>query len=105
MGGDPRKLAPYEEAAALYDYQVAYSSWVTGKAALQGLTDLRVLPATTWLAVVYCLLLEDSEEALKRRTAVDEMLAGLNAPARDTWGRMPSQQAAMARAATLAGGG
>jgi len=51
--------------------------------------------------VVYCLVLRDSKEAQENRQKLDEYLTSLNAPTRETWGLLPSHQAAMARAADL----
>lgn len=72
--------------------------------------DLRTLPPTLMLDVVYSLALEETKEGVEHRSNLDNQLAALAAgrardgrPDRATWGRLPHQQAAM-RAAQAAGG-
>jgi len=45
--------------------------------------------------VLYCLVLEDDKEAAERRQELDGRLAGMAKPQRETWGKLPHQQAAM----------
>lgn len=99
MGGDPIRVAPYQEAAALYDYHATCRAWVEGEAALRGIPDLRALPGTLYLHVLYSLAVRDSKDAAEKRQRLDEHLTSLNAPTRATWGLLPSHQARMGRAA------
>lgn len=62
---------------------------------------MRELPASDWLAVVYCLVLRDTKDAQENREKLDEYLTSLNAPTRETWGLLPSHQREMARAAEM----
>jgi hypothetical protein len=55
--------------------------------------------------VIYSYALDMSKERLEAVGRLDEHLASLNAPARETWGLLPSHQRGMQRAADLAGGG
>jgi hypothetical protein len=52
--------------------------------------------------VIYCLVLEDDKDRADRRLELDAKLAAQEKPRRETWGRMPHQQAAMKRAAEAA---
>jgi hypothetical protein len=67
------------------------------------------LPATLAFDLVYCLLLEESQDTLDRRTELDAQLASYVTPIevgdrshRDqlaaTWGQLPAQQRAMRQA-------
>jgi hypothetical protein len=64
--------------------------------------DLTELPASLMLHVIYSLLLEETKESVEHRTSLDASLANLavgrqsdGKPDRETWGRLPHQQAAM----------
>jgi hypothetical protein len=50
------------------------------------------------MAVLYCLVLEDSKEDADRRLELDGKLGNMGRPRRETWGKLPHQQAAMRRA-------
>jgi hypothetical protein len=67
------------------------------------------LPATLAFDLIYCLLLEESQDTLDRRNELDTQLASYVTPIevgersdRDrlaaTWGKSPAQQRAMRRA-------
>ncbi len=72
------------------------------------MTDLDRAPATLLFPLIYCLLLEETEEAVERREELDAVLAsyavaGDGKPSRETWGKLPSHQRAMKRAAAAGG--
>lgn len=48
--------------------------------------------------MLYCLVLEDDKDRADRRAELDGKLAAQEKPRRETWGRLPHQQAAMRRA-------
>ncbi len=52
--------------------------------------------------MLYCLVLEDSKEDADRRAELDAKLEGMGRPQRETWGKLPHQQAAMRRAEAAA---
>lgn len=65
-----------------------------------GGADLLALPATLMIDVVYCLLLEERKERAEHRAELDRKLDSMEKglggkPDRDTWGKLPHQQAAM----------
>jgi hypothetical protein len=73
------------------------------------------LPATLAFDLIYCLLLEESQDTLDRRTELDAQLASFvtqievgDRSDRDrlaaTWGKLPAQQRAMRQAITAGGG-
>lgn len=112
--------APYTEALVLASWAGANRTYVEGKLAPLTLTagarSFLELPATLVLDLLYCLLLEESEENVDRRGQLDEQLASFRLPTvagpadrsdRDAraaaWGRTPAQQRAMRRAIEAGG--
>jgi predicted outer membrane lipoprotein len=107
-----RREGPYATAQVLAAWAVTNSSYVRGTVALRaGILDFDRLPAETAFALIYALVLEESEDTRDRREELDAQLASYVTPIevgersdRDrlaaTWGRSPAQQRAMRRAIT-----
>jgi hypothetical protein len=115
-----RGATPYSEAHVLAAWAGSNRSYVEGKLARETLTagarSFLELPATLAFDLLYCLLLEESEENVDRRGQLDEQLASFTFPTvagpadrsdrarrAATWGRTPAQQRAMRRAAEAGG--
>jgi hypothetical protein len=112
--------APYTEALVVAAWAGANLSYVEGKLASLTLTagarSFLELPATLVLDLLYCLLLEETEENVERRQQLDEQLASFRLPTaagpadrsdRDerarSWGRTAAQQRGMRRAIEAGG--
>jgi hypothetical protein len=58
------------------------------------------VPATLLFDLIYCLMLEETEKRVERRTEVDDLLASYGSssggkPDRATWGKLAHHQRAM----------
>ncbi len=108
--------APYTEAHVLSSWAGANRAYVEGHLApltiAAGASSFVQLPATLVFDLIYCLLLEETEEVVDRRGQLDEQLASFRMPTAAgpadrsdreqraaTWGLTPAQQRAMRRAA------
>jgi hypothetical protein len=109
-----RETVP-SEAHVLGSWAISNLPYVRGTTALRaGGAVFEELPATLAFDLIYCLLLEESQDTLDRRTELDAQLASFvtaievgDRSDRDrlaaTWGKLPAHQRAM-RAAQVAGG-
>jgi hypothetical protein len=112
--------APYTEALVVSAWAGANLSYVEGKLApltlTAGVRTFLELPATLVLDLLYCLLLDETDEVAKRREQLDEQLASFRLPTvagpadrsdreerARSWGRTPAQQRAMRRAVEAGG--
>lgn len=110
-----RREAPPSEAHVLGSWALANFPYVRGTTALRaGGALIEELPATLAFELIYCLLLEETQEGVDRRSELDAQLASYVLPIdvgdrsdrdrlAETWGKLPAQQRAM-RAAIEAGG-
>jgi hypothetical protein len=108
--------APPSEAHVLGAWAIANLSYVRGKLAQRAqIGDLDAAPATLVFDLLYCLLLDETQDNVDRREELDAHLASYVSPievgTRDdrdrlaaTWGRTPAQQRAMRRAIAAGGG-
>jgi hypothetical protein len=116
LGDRRRRETPPSEAHVLGSWALSNLSYVRGSTALRaGGAVFEALPATLAFDLIYCLLLEESQDTLDRRTELDAQLASFVSPIevgdrsdRDrlaaTWGKLPAQQRAMRQAITAGGG-
>ena len=120
MDHERSRETPYTEALVLASWAGANRPYVEGKLARETLTagarSFLELPATLALDLLYCLLLEETEETVERRGQLDEQLASFAFPTTAgpadrsdrerraaTWGQTPAQQRAMRRAIDAGG--
>jgi hypothetical protein len=108
--------APPSEAHVLGAWAIANLSYVRGSLARRAhIVDLDAAPATLVFDLLYCLLLDETQDNADRREELDTQLASFVLPVqvgdRDgreqlaaTWGRTPAQQRAMRRAIAAGGG-
>ena len=120
MDHSGRGEAPYTEAHVLASWAGANLSYVEGKLARETLTagarSFLELPATLVLDLIYCLVLDETEDNVDRREQLDEQLASFRLASRAgpadrsdraeraaTWGKLPAHQRAMRRAIEAGG--